>query len=227
MAEILAQAKGIAMEFSMRGSETANVLANVGCEIRERDRIALIGASGSGKSTLLHILGGLIAPSRGAISWPTLGPRETLQPEKITFVFQTPSLFPALTVAENVALPLRLAGRDGNGAVKAEVLLGKFGLSDLAKKLPEELSGGQAQRVAMARALIVNPRLVLADEPTGQLDSATATRFLETVREVLADKPTALVIATHDRAIAALMEQQWVIDHGHLQTNTRHEMSAA
>lgn len=227
MPDNLVEAKGVAMDFPLQGEAAVNVLSNIDCKIGERDRIALVGASGSGKSTLLHILGGLMTPIRGTVNWPALGPKDALQPEKITFVFQTPSLFPALTVVENVALPLRLAGRDDGGPEKAAALLDRFGLGELAGKLPEELSGGQAQRVAMARALIVGPRLVLADEPTGQLDSETAVQFLETVRTLLADTPTAMLIATHDPAVAARMEQRWTIQHGHLQTTQKKEMSAA
>ena len=227
MREVLVRAKGVAVDFPLQDATAVNVLSNIDCEIRDRDRIALVGASGSGKSTLLHILGGLMAPTRGEVSWPALGVRDSLQPEKIALVFQTPSLFPALSIAENVALPLRLAGRDTDGTKKAEALLDRFGLGELALKLPEELSGGQAQRVAMARALIIQPRLVLADEPTGQLDSATATQFLETVRTLLADTTTAMLIATHDPAVAARMDHRWTIRHGHLQTTQKNEMNVA
>ena len=135
--------------------------------------------SGSGKSTLLHILGGLETPSSGSVVWPLRGERENLRPGKIAYVFQVPSLIPSLTVLENVALPLVLQ-RDDNATGRALEALTRLELASLAAKLPEELSGGQAQRVAVARALAGHPQLILADEPTGQLDRATAAHLLET-----------------------------------------------
>ena len=183
-------------------------------------RIALIGPSGSGKSTLLHIIGGFIPPTAGEVSWPALGPQEDLLPEKIQAVFQVPSLFPALNVRDNIALPLLMAGRSAAPGFTPDALLARFGLSDLALKLPEELSGGQAQRIAMLRALSVLPRLILADEPTGQLDSKTAQEFLTTVITVADATHAALMIATHDPAVAARMDRQWSIDHGKLFVDT-------
>jgi putative ABC transport system ATP-binding protein/lipoprotein-releasing system ATP-binding protein len=218
MCEDLVLATKIAMAFPSPDGTSTSVLAGADCRVREGDRIALVGPSGSGKSTLLHILGGLVRPTQGEIAWPALGNRETLQPEKITFVFQTPSLFPALTVVQNVTLPLILAGNDFEAASRATALLAAFGLDGLADKLPEELSGGQAQRVAMARALVVAPRLILADEPTGQLDSNTSFGFLETVLELIRGSKTGLVIATHDLSVARRMDRQWTIEHGILRS---------
>jgi putative ABC transport system ATP-binding protein/lipoprotein-releasing system ATP-binding protein len=132
------------------------VLALVGatCTVRNGDRIAVVGPSGSGKSTLLHLLGGLDRPTSGRLSWPGLGPAESLRPGKVGFVFQTESLLAPLTVVENVELPLLLGSATASEARTAalEALQG-VNLSDIADKLPEELSGGQAQRVAVARAL--------------------------------------------------------------------------
>ena len=137
------------------------------CRVDAGQRVALVGPSGSGKSTLLHLMAGLIAPTTGRITWPALGPAETLRPTRVQEVFQSPSLFPALDIAANVALPLLLAGRAGEAKSRAGEMLTRFGLAELAGKLPEELSGGQAQRVALARALAMGPELILADEPTG------------------------------------------------------------
>jgi putative ABC transport system ATP-binding protein/lipoprotein-releasing system ATP-binding protein len=133
-------------------------------------------------------------------------------------VFQTSSLFPSLTAAQNTALPLILAqeGQPPACADRVSAVLEAFGLSGLAHKLPEELSGGQAQRIAMARALAIGPKLVLADEPTGQLDSRTAQLFLDMVLERLAGTEAALVIATHDRDVAARMTTKWIMAHGRL-----------
>ena len=198
------------------GGGAVTVLSGVDCQIDAGDRIALIGPSGSGKSTLLHILAGLIAPSRGQVTWHALGPKDGLMPRQIQTAFQVASLFPALTVRDNIALPLLLAGDSAASGMTPDALLDRFGLSELALKLPEELSGGQAQRVAMLRALSVSPKLVLADEPSGQLDRQTAQDFLTGVISVVDAIGASLVIATHDPAIAARMDRQWSIDHGTL-----------
>lgn len=225
MSEVLVVANKVAMDFPSREGAAVHILAGIDCRICEGERIALVGPSGSGKSTLLHILGGLVQPTRGEMSWPALGRRESLQPEKITFVFQTPSLFPALTIVQNVTLPLVLAGNEFEAHTRAMALLAAFGLDDLADKLPEELSGGQAQRVAMARALVVKPSLILADEPTGQLDSNTSANFLETVLGLIDGSRTALLIATHDLSVARRMNREWVMEHGNLQSTVVRDAS--
>jgi len=132
------------------------------------------------------------------------------------FVFQSPSLFPALTAAQNISLPMILAGELSSADRTAALLLDTFGLDELADKLPEELSGGQAQRIAMARALAIGPKLILADEPTGQLDSVTAQLFFDTVLSHLENTGIALVVATHDEAVAARMATRWTMEHGRL-----------
>jgi putative ABC transport system ATP-binding protein/lipoprotein-releasing system ATP-binding protein len=214
MNDLLTVCRKVGRRFSS-GNEHASVLYDVDCEIRKGDRIVLAGPSGSGKTTLLHILGGLDRPTSGEIEWPSLGGIEQLRPRQIGFVFQSPSLFPALTAAQNVDLPTILAGTD---AVSGDsgTLLSSFGLGELADKLPDELSGGQAQRVAMVRALVLRPKLVLADEPTGLLDSVTAQLFMDAVVEHLDRIGAALVVATHDEAIAARLATRWSIDHGRL-----------
>jgi putative ABC transport system ATP-binding protein/lipoprotein-releasing system ATP-binding protein len=215
MTDILAVCRNIGRDFpgGKGGKEHVAVLRDVDCEIRRGARIALVGPSGSGKTTLLHILGGLDRPTRGDIEWPAFGSVEQLRPRRIGLVFQSPSLFPALTAAQNVDLPAILAGADTPPGHSRD-LLARFGLGELADKLPEELSGGQAQRVAMVRALALRPGLVLADEPTGQLDGITAQFFLDTVLEHLEGTGTALVVATHDEAVAARMATRWTMDHG-------------
>lgn len=216
MNEPLVVAKGLSKDYPLPGGGSVSVLRGVDCRIDDGDHIAIVGPSGSGKSTLFHCLGGLVKPTSGELSWPALGARETLLPEKIQFVFQSPSLYPALNVVWNVSLPMVLAGRGADPEARALEVLEAFGLGELSDKLPEELSGGQAQRVAMARALAIRPRLILADEPTGQLDSKTATAFLERVLEMTRTAGAALVIATHDPLMARQMDQRWTIEHGAL-----------
>ncbi|MBI1219888.1 MAG: ATP-binding cassette domain-containing protein [Rhodobacteraceae bacterium] len=214
MSDLLVRAEGLWKHFD--SADSVEVLRDISCAVAPGDRVALVGPSGSGKSTLLHIFAGLAEPSRGRIAWPALGARDGLMPAKVQVVFQAPSLYPPLDVRDNVALPLLLAGSRDGTKDRAEALLARFGLADLAAKLPEELSGGQAQRVAMARALSIAPALILADEPTGQLDSATARTFLDTVLEIAAESGSAVVLATHDPAIARRMDRVWMIDHGSL-----------
>ncbi|TPK85745.1 ABC transporter ATP-binding protein [Mesorhizobium sp. B2-4-13] len=220
MSDPLVICRGIGRNFQ-RG---VAALRDVHCRISAGARIALVGRSGSGKTTLLHIVGGLDRPTAGSIEWPGLGPFDELRPRQIGLVFQSPSLFPALTAAQNVALPLVLAGEHMAAGANTRALLDSFGLGELADKLPEELSGGQSQRIAMARALVMRPKLVLADEPTGQLDSVTAQFFFDTVLEQLEGTDTALVVATHDEAVAARMATRWTMDHGRLVSEwPRHE----
>ena len=212
MSDALVLGKGLGRDFR-RG---VAALRDVHCRVVSDARIAMVGPSGSGKTTLLHILGGLDKPTAGTVEWPGLGPFDELRPRWIGIVFQSPSLFPALTVVQNVGLPLVLAGHPASAEPAAKALLASFGLDELGDKLPEELSGGQSQRVAMARALVMKPKLVLADEPTGQLDSITAQFFFDTVLERLEGTGTALVVATHDEAVAARMATRWTMDHGRL-----------
>lgn len=220
MNEALVQIKAVGKTYPATDGESSRVLSGITCGIEPEARIALIGPSGSGKSTLLHIIGGFIPPTDGEVSWPALGAQQGLLPEKVQAVFQAPSLFPALNVRENIALPLLLAGRSAAPGFTPGALLARFDLADLALKLPEELSGGQAQRIAMLRALSISPLLILADEPTGQLDSKTAQEFLTTVFEMVSEIGAALIIATHDPAVAARMDRQWSIDHGKLFVDT-------
>lgn len=201
-----------------RGAAPVAALQEATCVIAPGERIALVGRSGSGKSTLLHLLGGLDVPTSGMIAWPALGMRETLRPSQIAFVFQMPSLLPPLTVVENVELPLLLGGIDQSAArAAAHDALERIDLKPLADQLPEELSGGQAQRVAVARALAYRPRLILADEPTGQLDRPTAQHLFDILLAALAGTDTALVVATHDRSVAERLEQSWHMRQGVLE----------
>lgn len=184
-------------------------------------RIALVGPSGCGKSTLLHLIAGLDTPTSGALAWPALGPKESLRPLHVGFVFQAPSLVAPLTVVENVELPLLLEHRDpAEARTAALAVLGRIGLAELADKLPEEISGGQAQRVAVARALVHQPALLCADEPTGQLDRATAKHLMDVLLAAIEGTSTALVVATHDPEIAARLTTPWRMQHGILEAST-------
>ncbi|MBF6614127.1 MAG: ATP-binding cassette domain-containing protein [Chloroflexi bacterium] len=202
------------------GDTTAVALSSATCVVRPGDRIALIGPSGSGKSTLLHLMGGLDTPTSGTLEWPLLGARDTLRPSQVALVFQMPSLLAPLTAVENVELPLLLGGASEKEARTAALdALGRIELEEIADKLPEELSGGQAQRVAVARALAYKPKLILADEPTGQLDHATAGHLFDVWLGALEGTDTALVVATHDLLVANRMHVSWHMQHGTLEVN--------
>jgi ABC-type lipoprotein export system ATPase subunit len=212
----LVRATGLARTFG-RGPAAVVAVHGAGCEIRAGDRVALTGPSGSGKSTLLHLFAGLDEPTAGTIEWPALGRRHELRPGPVGVVFQGPSLLPPLDVAENVALPLLLAGFDESEAdAAARRALGRLDLDGLAGALPDELSGGQAQRVAVARVLAGRPRLILADEPTGQLDWHHAAAVVDALLEAATDSGAALVVATHDPRVAGRFPQRWSMDDGRL-----------
>jgi putative ABC transport system ATP-binding protein/lipoprotein-releasing system ATP-binding protein len=196
-----------------------DALTDANCVILSGQRIALVGPSGSGKSTLLHLLGGLDVPSAGRVTWPAIGPIDALRPSHIAVIFQGPSLLPPFTALQNVALPLVLAGIDDAIAnERALQALANFAVDHLRDKLPEELSGGQAQRVSIARALAQSPDLILADEPTGQLDSMTAEWSTDAIFSQLHDAGTAIVLATHDPAVAERCDLLWTIQDGILET---------
>jgi ABC-type lipoprotein export system ATPase subunit len=188
------------------------------CVLRPGDRVALTGPSGSGKSTLLHLVAGLDRPTSGEVSWPAIGSIDELRPGPVGIVFQGPSLLPPLDVIENVALPLVLAGTpDVEARASATEALRHLGLDALAAKLPDELSGGQAQRVAVARALAGRPRLILADEPTGQLDHDTGVGVIEALLAA-ATADTALLVTTHDPRVAGHFDDVWAMEEGRLNT---------
>jgi ABC-type lipoprotein export system ATPase subunit len=200
-----------------RGATAVVAVHGLTCHVRPGDMIALTGPSGSGKSTALHLLAGLDTPTTGSISWPAIGGRGDLRPGPVSMVFQGPSLMPSLDVLENVALPLVLAGaRDNDARSIAAEALNRLGLSGLRDRLPDQLSAGQAQRVAVARALAGRPVLVLADEPTGQLDRANATLVIDALLTTVAVTDTALIVATHDQRVAARLAIRWTMQDGRL-----------
>lgn len=204
------------------GSGRSAVVAvhGVTCTVTAGEEITLVGPSGSGKSTLLHLMAGLDEPTTGDISWPALSGRDRIPPGSVGIVFQGPSLVPDLDVVENVALPLLLGGAEPEPATsRAHHALHELDLHELAGKLPEELSGGQAQRVAVARVLAARPRLILADEPTGQLDHATATAVVDVLVSAASRSRAALVISTHDPRIAERLPRRWDMTDGRLDTH--------
>lgn len=194
-----------------------DVLRGLDLEVLPGAQIAISGRSGSGKSTLLLALAGLIAPSSGRVSWPGLSPEAPIRRGQIGMVFQAPSLMPELTALENVTLPLRLRDVDVDAArARALAALIEVGVADVADALPAQLSGGQQQRVSVARALAGRCRLVLADEPTGALDREHAHQVVQALRDAVAVTGGALVLATHDPELAALLDQQVAVDDGHV-----------
>jgi ABC-type lipoprotein export system ATPase subunit len=197
------------------GPAAVVALHDVTCEVGPEQRIAVTGPSGSGKSTLLHLIAGLDAPTSGSVEWPDLDSRQGLRPGAIGIVFQGPSLVAPLDVLENVALPLSIMGwAESDASSAAHDALKQLALDDLARKLPEELSGGQAQRVAVARALAPRPRLILADEPTGQLDRDTGALVIDVLLRAAEESHAALLISTHDPAVSSRLAEQWTVSDG-------------
>ena len=187
------------------------------CTVSASSRVALVGPSGSGKSTLLLLMAGLVQPTSGQVRWPAWGSSPLHDPTRAGVVFQGNSLIPSLSAAENAAFPLLLRGIDPAEAMaRALDSLALVGLDGLAGKVPDELSGGQAQRVAVARVVTSRPRLILADEPTGQLDRMAADRVVDVLLEAADHLGAGLVISTHDPAVAARMQVTWRMRDGGL-----------
>ncbi len=220
---VLVRCDGVARTYGSGPTATV-ALQPTDCEIAAGDRVAVVGPSGSGKSTLLHLMAGLDDPSAGSVSWPAIGDPSALRPGPVAVIFQGPSLLPPLTVRENVALPLVLAGRrDAVARAAAVTALELVGLADLRDKLPEEISGGQAQRVAVARALAGDPTLILADEPTGQLDRASGAVVIDVLLAAAGHAGAALVISTHDLTVAERLPTRWEMHSGALTTTAKEE----
>jgi putative ABC transport system ATP-binding protein/lipoprotein-releasing system ATP-binding protein len=208
-AEPLVRCRGAGRTYGS-GSAATVALQPTDCEVHAGARIALVGASGSGKSTLLHLLAGLDDPTVGSVEWPALGGRAALRPGPVAVVFQGPSLLSPLTVLENVALPVVLDGAsDAEAREVAAAALALLELTELADKLPDEISGGQAQRAAVARAVAGIPRLILADEPTGQLDRAHGAALVDVLLDAADHAGAALVVATHDPTVAGRLDTRW------------------
>jgi putative ABC transport system ATP-binding protein len=205
-----------------KGRTAVVAVHQVSCAVDVSSRVALTGRSGSGKSTLLHLLAGLDRPTAGEVTWPSLGGAPYGRPGVIGIVFQGPSLLPPLDVTENVTLPLLLAGvAPAEARERASEALERAGVAGLAGKLPEELSGGQAQRVAVARVLASRPKLILADEPTGQLDAVHRDQVVTLLCEAADALGAGLVVATHDARVADRLAERWVMDDGAIVSGAR------
>lgn len=210
-----------------------HALRGVDVKIQRGEIVAVMGPSGSGKSTLLHCLAGVITPDAGEVS---IGDtrvsdlaeeqRSRFRLERLGFVFQFGQLLPELSAEDNVALPLMLAGmKRPRALVQAHSWLERLGLEGMERRLPSELSGGQAQRVALARALVNAPAVLFADEPTGALDSLTAEKVMVTLTDVVRSTGTTLVIVTHDARVASYSDREIFIRDGAV-TNPDSERAA-
>ena len=212
---IVLEAKELRRSFKLPGQRPIEVLKGVDFSVRSGEKVAIVGRSGAGKSTLLNILGGLESPSSGKV----------IRPANIGFIFQQYHLMPELTVMENVLLPTmsRRHHRDAAFATRrtrARELLTRMGLADRMDHLPSELSGGEMQRVALARALVTDPELVLADEPTGNLDALTGAEILNILMELTAQSRLfTLVMVTHSREAAAICDRTLKLECGTLVEN--------
>lgn len=203
------------------GDRAVVALRDATCSVESGDRVAITGPSGSGKSTLLHILAGLETPTAGQTTWPALGGHPRDGSHRVGLVFQAPSLIPSLTVLENVQLPMLITDTTAlEAAERAQAALELLDLGSLRDDLPQELSGGQAQRVVIARVLAARPRLILADEPTSSLDRDTAAHVADVLLQVSEEIGAALVIATHDPAIGSRMSTVWPVHDGRLHAPT-------
>ena len=214
MSSIL-EARGVTRVYELDGVSVP-ALRGVDLDIPEGDYVAIVGPSGSGKSTLMHLLGGLDRPTGGTLriggrDVAALSPTEMakLRNETVGFVFQAFHLLPRTTAVDNVALPLAYRGIGGRERRRlAAETLTRVGLAHRVDHRPNQLSGGEQQRVAIARALVTEPKVLLADEPTGNLDTATGQSVLALLEELNAERGVALILVTHDREVAARARRQ-------------------
>jgi putative ABC transport system ATP-binding protein len=210
-----------------------NVLRGVSLKIGKGETVALVGPSGSGKSTLMMVIGGLERANSGSVAvagrdFAGLGEDDLarLRREHIGIVFQSFHLMPAMTALENVALPLELAGRD-DAAAAARATLAAVGLSARERHYPAQLSGGEQQRVAIARAFVSDPGLILADEPTGNLDGETGRKVMDLLFGLAAKSGTTLLLITHDRALARRCGRILSLEDGRITADERSAAGAA
>ena len=215
------EANDLAKSFSTQDGEIS-LFRNLSFRIQKGESVAIIGQSGAGKSTLLSILAGLDTPSTGNVSLlgtqlHNLSDKERAQwrANNISFIFQSFHLLPELNAQENVQLPLEIRG-DSNAADKAANLLTQVGLGSRQTHFPSQLSGGEQQRVAIARAFVTQPAILFADEPTGNLDADTGQKIIDQLFSLNQQTQTTLILITHDAALAARCQRQFVLDKGQL-----------
>jgi lipoprotein-releasing system ATP-binding protein len=220
---VVLSARDLAKEF-VQGDVKIQVLRAVSINVRAGERIAIVGASGSGKTTLLQLLGGLDLPTGGSVEIDGAAmnrlsdaERGYLRNHAVGFVYQFHHLLPEFTALENVAMPLLVRRMQPRAAKeRASALLARVGLAERLSHRPSQLSGGERQRAAVARALVTQPKLVLADEPTGNLDGANAAQVFELMLQLNRELGTSLVIVTHDERLAARLDRVLVLADGML-----------
>ena len=221
---IVMEAVDLCKSYTEAGGIKLDVLRNINLTVRAGEKIAIVGASGSGKSTLLHLLGGLDVPTSGQVfldqkELGRLGEKErcAMRNRRLGFVYQFHHLLAEFSAQENVAMPALVGGNSPSQAMgKASLLLDKVGMTRRTHHKPAELSGGERQRAAIARAVINEPRCVCADEPTGNLDKATAEQVIQVLLRLNDELGTSLIVVTHDMELARKMDSIYTIENGML-----------